>query len=140
MVFIEQGDVIYNIPIMVHLTKVTINVDELLGEMKFSISSPEEWSYAKISVINQDNAIIDTTSATPGKDAKITVYDPGQYWIESKIRVNGESIDAYEIVEVTSTQDKNFDPFDALEVPEKPLLIIFAVIMIIALVGMKIRR
>jgi len=140
MVFIEQGDIIYNIPIIVHLTKVTINVDELLGEMKFSVSSPEEWSYAKISVINQDNVIIDTTSATPGKDAKITVYDPGQYWIESKIRVNGESIDAYEIVEVTSTQDKNFDPFDALEVPEKPLLIIFAVIMIIALVGIKIRR
>jgi minor extracellular serine protease Vpr len=141
IVFIEQDNSIYNIPIVVHLAKGTINVDELLGEMKFSVSSTEKWSYAKISVINQDNEIIDTTSATPHKDAKITVYDPGQYWIESKIRVNGETIDAYEIVEVTSTQDKKgFDPFSALDVPEKPLLIIFGVVAIIALVGLKIRR
>jgi minor extracellular serine protease Vpr len=141
IVFIEQADAIYNIPIIAHLTKATINVDELLGEMKFSVSSIEKWSYAKISVINHDNSIIDTTSVTPDKDAKITVYDPGEYWIESKVRVDGETLDAYEIVEVTSTQDKKgFDPFGDLEVPEKPLLIIFTVVVIIALVGLKIRR
>ena len=140
IVFIEQGDEIYNIPIVVHLARGTINVDELLGEMKFSVTSSEEWSYAKISVKNQDNVIIDTTSVTPEKDSKITVYDPGQYWIESKIRVNGETINAYEIVEVTSTQEKKgFDPFGAFDIPEKPLLIIFVVVAIIALVGLKIR-
>jgi len=141
IVFIKHGDAIYNIPIVLHITKGTINVDELLGEMKFSVSSSEEWSYAKISVINQNNVIIDTTSATPSKDATITVYDPGQYWIESKIRVNGETIDAYEIIEVTSTlEKKGFDPFGALDIPEKPLIIIFAVVLIIAAIGLKIKR
>jgi len=141
IVFIKHGNALYNIPIVLHITKGTINVDELLGEMKFSVSSSEEWSYAKISVINQNNAIIDTTSATPSKDATITVYDPGQYWIESKIRVNGETLDAYEIIEVTSTlEKKGFDPFGALDIPEKPLIIIFAVVLIIAVIGLKIKR
>ena len=141
IVFIEHGNMIYNIPIVAHLTKGTIHVVEQSGEMKFSISSTEDWSYAKISVISEDNVLIDSTSATPDKDAAITVYDPGQYWIDSKIRVNGETIDAFEIVDVTTTLDKKgFDPFDSLEVPEKPLLIIFAVVAIIALVGLKIRK
>lgn len=140
-VFIEQGDMIYNIPLVVHLTNGTINVDELLGEMKFSVSSTEDWSYAKISVLNQDNSIIDTTSATPNKDSKITVYEPGQYWIESNIRVGEETIDAYEIVKVTSTQEKSgFDPLGSLDISEKPLIIVFAVIVIIALVGLKLRN
>ena len=140
-IFIEQEDMIYNIPIVVHLTNGTISVDEILGEMKFSVSSPEQWSYAKISVLNHDNSIIDTTSVTPDKDSKITVYEPGQYWIESNIRVGDETINAYEIVKVASTQDKKgFDPLGSLDIPEKPMLIVFAVIVIIALVGLKIRN
>lgn len=140
-VFIEQGGIRYNIPIVVNYLNGTINVDEQLGEMKFSISSDKEWSYAKISVLNQDNSIIETTSATPNKDAKITVYDPGQYWIESNIRVGEETVNAYEIVTVESTQEKmGFNPLRELDVPEKPLIIIFAVIVVIALVGLKIRN
>ena len=132
---------IYNIPIVVHLTNGTISVDEILGEMKFSVSSPEQWSYAKISVLNHDNSIIDTTSVTPDKDSKITVYEPGQYWIESNIRVGDETINAYEIVKVASTQDKKgFDPLGSFDIQEKPMLIVFAVIVIIALVGLKIRN
>ncbi|MEX0640123.1 MAG: S8 family serine peptidase [Nitrosopumilaceae archaeon] len=140
-VFIEQDGVIYNFPIISHLTNATIDVVEHNGEMNFKISSPKEWSYAKISVIDKDNSVIDTTSATPTKDATITVYNPGVYWIESKIMIDGKTFDANDIVEVKSaTETKGLDLFHLIKIPDKPILIIFSVVVIIALVGLKIRR
>ena len=140
-VFIEQNGVIYNIPIVSHLTNATIDVVEQNGEMNFKILSSKEWSYAKISVIDKDNSIIDTTSATPTKDAAITVYNPGVYWIESKIMIDGKTFDVNDIVEVKSaTEAKGLDLFHLIKIPDKPILIIFSVVAIIALVGLKIRR
>jgi len=140
-VFIEQNGVVYNIPIVSHLTNTTIDVVEQNGKMNFKISSPDEWSYAKISVIDKDNSVIDTTSATPTKDATITVYNPGVYWIESKIKIDGKTFDANDIVEVKSTTEtKGLDLFHLIKIPNKPILIIFSVVVIIALLGLKIRR
>jgi minor extracellular serine protease Vpr len=140
-VFIEQDNLTYNIPIIVHVTLGTIGVDEKNGVMNFDILSPKDWSYAKISVIDKDNSIIDTTSATPDKDAKITVYSSGDYWIDSKIRVDNQTFDAYDIVHVKSaTEKKETTIFDLIKIPQRPLLIIIAVVSIIALVGLKIRR
>jgi hypothetical protein len=140
-VFIKQKGVLYNIPIVSHLTNATIDVVEQNGEMSFKILSPEAWSYAKISVIDKDNSVIDTTSATPTKDAKITVYNPGVYWIESKIMIDGKTFDVDNTVEVKSVAEmKGLDLFHLIKIPEKPILIIFSVIIIIALVGLKIKR
>jgi minor extracellular serine protease Vpr len=140
-VFIEQDNLIYNIPIIVHVTQGTIAVAEKDGVMNFEILSPKDWSYAKISVIDTDNEIIDTTSATPTKDTSITVYSSGDYWIDSKIRVDEETFDAYDIVHVKSTTEKNeINLFNLIKIPERPFLIIFAIVSIIALIGLKIRK
>jgi len=140
-VFIQQDDIIYNIPIVSHLTRGAIQVNEQNGEMRFDVLFPDGWTYTKISVRDKDNVIIDTTSATPTKDGKITVYKPGQYWVEAQIRVNGETFEIYEIVQVkTAAQNKPLEFLNMLNVPERPILIIFAAIVIIALVGLKIRK
>ena len=139
--FIQQDDIIYNIPIVSYLTRGAIQVNEQNGEMRFDILSTDDWTYAKISVSDKDNGIIDTTSATPIKDGKITVYKPGLYWIEAQIRVNGETFEMYETVQVkTAAQNKPLEFLNMLNVPERPILIIFAVLVIIALVGLKIRK
>ncbi|HXV67039.1 MAG TPA: S8 family serine peptidase [Nitrosopumilaceae archaeon] len=140
-VFIKQNNILYNIPIISHITNVTIDVIEKNGKMDFKILAPDSWSYAKISVIDKDNSVIDTTSATPTKDATITVFSPGVYWIESKILVDGKTLDADTTVEVKeATQTKPFQLFEVLKIPDKPILIIFSIVIIIALVGLKIRK
>ncbi len=109
--------------------------------MSFDVLSTDDWTYTKISVRDKDNVIIDTTSATPTKEGKITVYKPGQYWVEAQIRVNGETFETYETVQVkTAAQNKPLEFLNMLNVPERPILIIFAAIVIIALVGLKIRK
>jgi len=139
--FIQHDGIVYNIPIISHLTREAIQVNEQNGEMRFDVLSPDDWTYAKISVSDKDNGIIDITSATPTKDGKITVYKPGQYWVEAQIRVNGETFETYETIQVkTAAQNKPLEFLNILNVPERPFLIIFAAMVIIALVGLKIRK
>lgn len=139
--FIQNDGIIYNIPIVSHLTRETIKVSEQDGEMSFDISTPEDWEYAKISVSDKNNRIVDVTSATPTKKGKITVYEPGLYWVEAQIKVDGETLEVYETALVKSaTKNNPLGFFNILDIPERPILIIFAAIVIISLVGLKIRK
>ena len=140
-VILENDGVTYTVPILVYVTKGTIIVIDEEGKLNFQISYPEDWSYARISVINKETGKIDTTSVTPKKDSSITVFEPGEYWIESKISSDGNTIDVYETIQVkTASTSKEFSFFDSLDIPERPILIIFAFIVVIALVGLKIRN
>ncbi len=139
--FIQQDGIVYNIPIIAHLTRGSIQVNEQNGEMRFQVLSPDDWTYAKISVSDKDSRIVDTTSATPSKDGKITIYEPGLYWVEAQIRVNGETFELYETANVKSaTQNQPLEFLNMLNIPERPILIIFGALVIIALVGLKIRK
>ncbi len=140
-VILENDGVTYTVPILVYITKGTIIVNDEEGKLNFQISYPEDWSYARISVINKETGKIDTTSVTPKKDSSITVFEPGEYWIESKISSDGNTIDVYETIKVkTASTSKELRFFDSLDIPERPILIIFAFIVVIALVGLKIRN
>ena len=140
-VILENDGVTYTVPILVYVTKGTIIVNDEEGKLNFQISYPEDWSYARISVINKETGKIDTTSVTPKKDSSITVFEPGEYWIESKISSDSNTIDVYETIQVkTASTSKEFSFFDSLDIPERPILIIFAFIVVIALVGLKIRN
>ena len=140
-VILENDGVTYTVPILVYVTKGTIIVNDEEGRLNFQISYPEDWSYARISVINKETGKIDTTSVTPKKDSSITVFEPGEYWVESKISSDGNTIDVYETIKVkTASTPNEFSFFDSLDIPERPILIIFAFIVVIALVGLKIRN
>ena len=107
----------------------------------FDVLTPDDWTYAKISVSDKNNKIIDTTSATPTKNGKITVYESGEYWVEAQIRVNGDTFEVYETAKVKSASNNMpLEFLNMLNIPERPILIIFAALVIISLVGLKIRR
>jgi len=140
-IMINHDGVTYNIPVLIHVNKGGIIVHENQGELNFDILFPEKWTYAKISIINGETGKTDTTSATPINDATISVYEPGEYWVESKIRYNDETFNAYEKFEVKSIpQTQSMDLFNLLDIPEKPIIIVFFVIIAIVLVGLKIRK
>ena len=138
---IQHDGTSYNVPMIGQITKGAVSVLEQEGKLNFVISHPDEWSYAKISLINKETGKWDTVSATPSKEASILVFKNGEYWVEANIEVDGETFDAYETIKVrTASLDGNPNPFALLEIPEKPIIIIFAIAILIALVGLKIRR
>ena len=65
-IIISHNEIDYHIPVMVRVSEGAITVNEDGGKFNVDISSPSSWSYAKISVINQETGKVSTESITPG--------------------------------------------------------------------------
>ena len=137
---VKSDNTEYHVPILVHKTQGAINVFEEEGKLNFEISHPNGWSYAKISVINKDSGKTDTTSVTPKKDSSISVTKSGEHWVIAKIDSNGTTFDAYEVVNVKTVPKANFNFSKFLDIPERPIIIVVVIGVIISLVGLKLRN
>ena len=137
---ITHNKVDYDIPIIVRVSKATIMVNDDNGKLSFDISSPTSWSYAKISITNKETGKKFTESITPNKNSELIVYQPGEYWVDAKIKNNNETSSAYTTIQVEKVmRDKeNFE--NMLNLPEKPILIISAIMIIITITGLIIRK
>ena len=140
---ISYNDVEYNIPIIVRVTKATVLVNEDDGVLSFDVSGHPSWSYAKITVTNKETGDTFTESITPTKKSELTVYQSGEYWIEANIKeidgLSSKTLDVYETVKIEKAEE-NQSFVNTLNLPEKPLLIITAVMIITVVAGIFIRK
>jgi len=140
---ISYNDVEYNMPIIVRVTKATVLVNEDDGVLSFDVSGHPSWSYAKISVTNKETGETFTESITPIKKSELAVYQPGEYWIEANIKeidgLSSKTLDVYETVKIEKAEE-NQSFVNTLNLPEKPLLIITAVMIITVVAGIFIRK
>ena len=81
-----------------------------------------------------------TESITPSKNSELTVYEPGEYWIEAKIKDDDRTLSAYATIQVEKIEHDEKNLANALNLPEKPILIIAAIMIVTAIVGLSIRR
>jgi len=137
---ITHNKVDYHIPIIVSVSKATIMVNDDNGKLSFDISSPTSWSYAKISITNKETGKKFTESITPNKNSELTVYQPGEYWIEAKIKDDDKTLSAYATIQVEKIEHSEKNLVNTLNLPEKPILIIAAIMIVTAIVGLSIRR
>ena len=136
-IIINHNEIDYHIPIIVRVSEGAITINEDGGKLGIDISSPSSWSYAKISVINQETGKMFTESITPSKNSELTVYEPGEYWIEAEI---DRTLSAYATIQVEKIEHDEKNLVNALNLPEKPILIIAAIMIVTAIVGLSIRR
>jgi minor extracellular serine protease Vpr len=139
-IIINHNEIDYHIPIIVRVSEGAITVNEDGGKFNVDISSPSSWSYAKISVINQETGKMFTESITPSKNSELTVYEPGEYWIEAKIKDDDRTLSAYASMQVEKIEHSEKNLANTLNLPEKPILIIAAIMIVTAIVGLSIRR
>ena len=139
-IIINHNEIDYHIPIIVRVSEgaITVNVDG--GKLGIDVSSPSSWSYAKISIINQETGKTFTDSIVPGKNSELTVYEPGEYWIEAKIKGDDKTLSAYTTIQVEKIEHSEKNLANTLNLPEKPILIIAAIMIVTAIVGLSIRR
>lgn len=131
----------YRIPVVVHMTKGTLLVDQSNGTLHFSIDYPDKWSYAKISLIKAGTDEMTSTSVTPQDIGSLPVYEKGQYWILAQIKVSNETEEAYQTILVNETAQKNiFDLQDTIGIPAKQVAIISGIIIIAVTIGLAFRR
>jgi minor extracellular serine protease Vpr len=139
-VILNQNEDSYVIPFLIHFTKGSISISQENGKLNFEIFHPESWTFAKISVTNSKDGSTDTTSTTPDHTASMNVYEKGEYWVESKIRVGEESFDAFNIIEVDSVLAGSSKPFELFYLPEKQIGIIIVIVVIVGFVGLQISK
>ena len=139
MILINHGDTQYRVPFLLHYTQGSISVNQQNEKLLFEVYHPEEWSFAKISVINSKDGNIHTTTATPDKKASIEIYKNSVYWIDAKIRVNGNTSNAYNTIEINSLEE-NQDRIDIPDIPEKQIGIIAMIVIAVGIFGLLKRR
>jgi minor extracellular serine protease Vpr len=139
-IIISHNEIDYHIPVMVRVSEGSITVNEDGGKFSVDISSPSSWSYAKISVINQETGKIITDSITPNKSPEMTVSQPGKYWIEAKIKDDDKTLSAYASIHVKTIEHDEKSLGNMLNLPEKTILIISAIMIVTVVVGLSIRR
>jgi minor extracellular serine protease Vpr len=139
-IIINHNEIDYHIPIIVRVSEGAITINEDGGKLGIDISSPSSWSYAKISVINQETGKTFTDSIVPGKNSELTVYQPGEYWIDVKIKDGDKTLSAYATIQVEKIEHDEKNIANVLNLPEKPILIIAAIMIVTAIVGLSIRR
>jgi len=139
-IIINHNEIDYHIPVMVRVSEGAITVNEDGGKFNVGISSPSSWSYAKISVINQETGKIVTESITPSKNLEMTVSQPGKYWIEAKIKNDDKTLSAYASIHVKTIEHDEKSLGSMLNLPEKTILIISAIMIVTVIVGLSVRR
>jgi minor extracellular serine protease Vpr len=138
---IDDGKTSYRVPVLIHLTKGTLSVDERNGSLFFSLNYPEKWSYAKISLIKAGAQNERTTSIIPEQIRSLPVYEKGEYWILAQIKTLNETDKAYQTILVNQvTQQNTLDLQDTFGIPVKTVVIISVVLIVVALVGLISQR
>jgi minor extracellular serine protease Vpr len=132
-IIINHDNIKYTIPFLLHYTPGSISVNQENSKLSFDIYHPEEWSFAKISIINSKDGKIHTITTTPNKTAITEIYENTEYWIDAKIRVNGNTSNAFNIIEITSLE-KNIEKPDFV-IPERQIIIIAGIITLVGIVG-----
>ncbi len=134
---ISHEEIQYVVPFLLHYTPGSVSVVQQNEKLFFEIYHPEKWSFAKISIINSDDGTIDTTTATPNKTTSMDVYQNAEYWVDAKIRVNGNASSAYNTIDVKTIEERERFDFD---IPERQMVIIAGAIVIIGFIGIIKRR
>jgi hypothetical protein len=139
-IIINHNEIDYHIPIIVRISEGTITINEDGGKLRIDVSSPSTWSYAKLSIINQETGKTFTDSIVPGKNSELAVYQSGEYWIEAKIKDDGKTLSAYASIQVKKIEHGEKNLQSMFNLPEKPILIIAAIMIVTAIVGLSVRR
>lgn len=133
-IIVNHDEIKYVIPFLIHYTEGSISVNQKDDKLSFTIYHPEQWNFAKISVINSKDGKTETITATPERNASIRINENAEYWIDAKIKGDGKTFDAYNTIEVNSINEDQ-DEFELLDIPEKQIAIVSGIVIIVGIVG-----
>ena len=138
-IIIMHENIRYLVPILIHYTQGSVSVEQQNQEIFFEIYHPEKWIFAKISIINSNDGKENTITTTPNKKASFKIHENSEYWIDAKIRVNGNSSSAYNVIKINSIPE-NYVKEYIIAVPEKQISIIAVMLIGIAVFGLIKKR
>ncbi|ARS64946.1 Tk-subtilisin precursor [Candidatus Nitrosomarinus catalina] len=138
-IFINHEKTRYTIPIIIHYTEGSISTYQENEKLFFEINHPDKWSFTKITITNSKNGNTDTITATPDKKPSMKIYENSEYWIEAKIMSDGNTTDAFDLIKINSISEKT-EIIELRNIPEKQIIIIISIIVVVGIIGLIIRK
>ncbi len=135
-IIINHDEIKYVVPLLIHYTEGSISVNQKDGNLNFVIYHPEQWNFAKISIINSKDGSTKIVTTTPERNTSIRINENGIYWIDAKIQVNGKTFEAYNTIEMHSINENIQNEFESWNIPEKQIVIVLGIVTIVGIVGM----
>ena len=137
---ITHSDMSYVVPFLLHHTEGSISVSQQDRNLLFEINHPEEWSFAKISVTNSNNGIVDTTTTTSNTaKSVISIFENGEYWVDAKIRVGDNSADAFNKIMISTFPEDSTRP-QFIDLPLRQIGIIVGALVIVGILGLIMKK
>ena len=131
---IKHEKIQYTIPILIHYTEGSISAYQENEKIFFEINHPDKWSFAKITITNSKNGNTDIITTTPNKKISLEIYENGEYWIDAKIKIEGNTSDAFNTIKVTSFSEK-IEKIELGNIPQKQIILIVSIMIIVGIVG-----
>jgi minor extracellular serine protease Vpr len=138
-IFINHEKIKYTIPVLIHYTEGSVSLKQENEKLFFEIKHPDEWSFAKITVTNSKNGNVETITTTPDKEVFLEIYENAEYWIDAKIKVNGNTSDAFNTIKITSLSEK-IQKIELTNIPERQIILIISIMVVIGIIGLAIRK
>ncbi len=139
MVIVDDQKTRYHIPILIRVSDGSIEATENNGRLDFAIDLSKAWSYAKISVFNADARLVDSISITPSGSKSILLHDTGTFWVQAEIKTENGTVSLYNTVRVNTPAEPSFG-LASVGLPAQQFIIVVAIIVIVLIVGLYIRR
>ncbi len=138
-IFINHEKIKYTIPIIIHYTEGSISTYQENEKLFFEINHPDKWSFTKITITNSKNGNTDTITATPDRKPSMKIYENSEYWIEAKIMSDGKTTDAFDLIKINSISEKT-EVIELRNIPEKQIILIISIIVVVGIIGLIIRK
>ena len=122
-----------------HYTEGSISTYQENEKLFFEINHPDKWSFTKITITNSKNGNSETITATPDRKPSMKIYENSEYWIEAKIMSNGNTTDAFDLIKINSISEKT-EVLELRNIPERQIILIISIIVVIGIVGLIIRK
>ena len=139
MITVDDGAVRYHVPMLVRVSANSVSAVNNEGKLDFRVYANDTWSYAKMSVFDKDDNLINMASITPAKSEPVIIRESGQYWIEANIKEKNSTANTYSTVFVESPARDQID-FGATGIPQRQMLIIAGIVGAIAMAWIVIKR
>jgi minor extracellular serine protease Vpr len=96
---VTHQDTLYTIPILLWHTEGTVATSQDGGRLRFEVSHPDGWSFAKITVTGRGGEEY-RTSIAPNRPSHIDVYENGLYYVQADIVTGSRGTAAYDTIMV----------------------------------------
>ena len=138
--FILHNGITHQIPIHVRISDAAISIMQENDELFFEVLKPLEWTYTKISVINNETLEKNSISFTPENNAGLNIFKSGHYWIEAKISTDENTFDVYDSIIIDSSSQNQKPIFYDVQNIQRPILIFSVITIMIGIFWARILR